>query len=713
NMNSINVNGTDVWSDGQDKVTITHSYNIKEGENGGKIFPNYKIANEEEAMEHFFEVCFSNRSGDTDEEKFNEFLQKFGYSKESYDDETQYNSAMYAWSKFAVNNLYNLNLLTTDKKYTMSFGKGSGFKFESYGSVDLTQTQLEEDELDDIVSNGGYVQSVSLPSISLQTGEADEVSEDRLMNTYQYITILYMCLKFCIVDSDTQPKVDPDKELLYYKEFEDSNMNKLCSLSEIFNDLSTIIGGEKVDGLIGFKPINDTLDVDGGMLQEYRGMLKTYLLAIVDVAEKLGIDKTINGYFLKDDAYGDDIVGSPSGFMSYLKQNSELYEGFKSSLLERRIIIYETITEVEQRSDSDKLSGVVDSSQIKIPLDSLNQDLGEDNIITEYWYAFPAGYISIQEFLGESSSKMLYHGIEKSYRYNSYEFSNLWHFKGKMPEQIIPYSYVDALYCSELANIKFAKTPGDISADNEEYSTKEQTITINWSAPEERGAELIGYQIAVVPKGAEVTEADFENLYGDEYSDLGDNYTVPYTTQDNSYNLNVGDSSKDVYIRGVNVIGSGSYKKITVNSELELKITGPDEVQAGSSDADYDTVNFENKNVEPDVTYSLKDNPDKISIDNNGRLTVDKDCELDHVTIISTGKSGTEYEGRTAQKEVKINLPEPEEIELKITGPDEVQAGSSNADYDTVDFENKNVEPDVTYSLKDNPDKISIDNNGR
>ena len=50
----------------------------------------------------------------------------------------------------------------------------------------------------------------------------------------------------------------------------------------------------------------------------------------------------------------------------------------------------------------------------------------------------------------------------------------------------------------------------------------------------------------------------------------------------------------------------------------------------------------------------MKDNPKSVTIDSKGNLCVDKDCEIDKVIIVSTGKAGTDYEGKTAEKTVAI-----------------------------------------------------------
>ena len=656
NMNSIYIDNNRVWYDGLKNITITESYNINSG-----IFPEGAITTMDDAIYHYLFLCNSETETE-DEEGFLKLLKSLGYEKDDYGSDELFDDAKYTWISAVkygfLKSDREYDFISLDKQYVYK-KEGTDISFESYIIGDLSDT--EEDFWN---SNDYMVDSLSLPSIPLNISNSGEELREKLNKYKEYLDemknfLYYNGFSYIIYED------------LYSGEFENTDKSKYYTLDDVItivdeiidlldNDVTDLSGlSGELEDLIGFRATFD----------DYSFEYKSFYFydkpdALMDIASELGIKTGIKGYYIKE-----QVLDEISEIMSYLRENDGLIDSFGEELISKVMISRKHCElNIEESSHTmSELPVVVDSDEIRIPLQLLNQNLGKDNIISNYYYAAANKntWIWSVKSYKQSEGTMLYKGEKKLWGYQKFQIMPGNTLPNEFYWHVIPYSSIDALYYNELTNMKFAKKPGMVMTENEEYSTK-NAVTLTWSEPEDNGAEIIGYQIAVVPKGQKVTEADFLDLSELEYKDLGDNYVIPYTTSECSYSILTGYTSKDVYIRAVNVIGVGDYKKITVNNELELRIIGPDEVHAGDSNVDYNTVDFDNNNVEPNVTYSLKDNPDKVSIDADGRLTVDKDCKLDSVTIISTGKSGTEYEGRSAYKDVRIIKPEPE----KTTEPD-------------------------------------------
>ena len=664
NMNSLCVGNNRVWYDGLKNITVTESYNI--GNNSKYLFPDGAINTIDDAIYYFLLLC--NR-GETEynEQKFLSFLESCGYDKDDYETGQLFSNAMSAY-ELIQSEAYTYQFLASNKRYVYT-KTGTDIELASYIIGDLSDVDEKFWDSNSFI----MISSLSLPEISLNISNSGVELKDRLNKYKEYLEEMKNFIYSYVFDMDTYDNLidNNNPPLLYSGEFKNTDKSRTYTLDEVITILDEIIDllnntddvadlsgldGELED-LIGFRAAYADYSFENAFIPVANQLKPDNLM---NIASELGIKTGFKGYFIKYEALDD-----PSEIMSCLSENATLFDVFAEQLIQDGTISRKHSAVLGERSERISESSVlVDSEKIKIPLSLFNQKLGEDNIISNYYYASGHKYVHVwrlwsRGILYQISGTMLYHGQKKSYGYMNHSISADESLSNGLSWHLIPFSSIDALYYNELTNIKFAKKPGKVLTDNEEYSTTDD-VTVNWFEPENNGAEIIGYQIAVVPKGQAVTETDFLDSSKLEYQDLGDNYTVPYTTSSCSYSLFIGDTSKDVYIRAVNVIGVGDYKKITVNSELDLSITGPNKVYTGDSNVDYDTVDYWNNNVEPDVTYSLKDNPDKVSIDDEGRLTVDNDCELDSVTIISTGKNGTEYEGRSAYKQVSIIKPEPE-----------------------------------------------------
>lgn len=423
--------------------------------------------------------------------------------------------------------------------------------------------------------------------------------------------------------------------------------------SDIVPDDSTDSGKiaqYKLDAL-GIKISNDALEVSVGSgtnKKTYKLERNMYGSTMFTATDAAGNTLTTNSSLTSADA-----------LLNYLSNNyPDALSAFKKELLNQGLIVRNLTSGT--KSNAVSKSGVsVSGDSISIPSTALDHTLGTDNVIWEYWYAgnfpsylVPVFNLSANDTGQEGQTKILHYGYETTYNLlKATQFD------------VVPYTLIDNLYCCELANIIYAKVPdtvgnvreasntaADTQTSQNEYRTRENSISLQWDTPNDNGAEIIGYQIAVVKRGSVPTDDDYTSSL--QYSDKGDNYTISYTTADTSYTIDLNNESKDIYIRAVNVIGAGNVTKISYISENQISIEGPDMVKTGTT-TNYNVIDVDENNIEEYFTYSIQDNPEKISIDDSGNLTVEKGCTLNSVTIIATGISGA-YTNRTAEKEVSI-----------------------------------------------------------
>lgn len=687
--NSLSVNDQGAWDDGTGQITVTDRYNIVgDAYSEVAIFPDGALNSLEEAMERCLElyqhwIAYPNKSA-VAKGVFLDYVGQYGYSATDYseydfDDDYGYTPV----------NLYH-SMVANDRTFWASYGS-RGYRI-TYNCYDPSLT-LKGYEIDDVVTvwdsgkdgyeNGADYMGTKLDSLVLPEISLKDLSQDDAVRYYNYLDGLQSLIRWGINGADGmsinpfESGIDITTEKVYSGVFEESEMSRDFTCQEVVYILSNISSGNDpgtglddptgLDTLIGFTP----KAAEGYTLVEcyHNGGDATW----VGLASELQIPSGLKGYCKLVEEYD-----GAEAMIEYLDGNQELSKNFQNCMFAADIIQHErcavsgAAAAAAEQPDAPAIAGQSDaalSGGLQIPLSAFDRTLGKENVIKSYYYVPGIGNVflwRLEDAQAEGTGTMLYHGEYRPYDYKMYSFMEC---DGKfvpddmeMLDKILQYSDAEALFGDEFATVIFAKVPESVTA-REEYTTGERELELTWGEPADNGAEIIGYQIAVVPKGAEVTETDFLALATGSYQDLGDSYEIRYATKEQSYKVSVGTASKDVYVRAVNVIGPGSYEKITVNSLLELKLTGPDEVRAGSSEADYDTVDTAGANVEADVTYSLQGNPDKVSITSEGRLIVDKDCGLSSVVVISAGNAGTKYEGITLQKEVRIvaagDEPEP------------------------------------------------------
>lgn len=677
--NSLSVNGQGAWDDGSGQITVTDRYNIVGGAySPAAIFPDGALNSLEEAMEYCLEmyqhwIAYSNKNADP-KDVFFDYIGQYGYSKSDYpdydfDDDYAYTPASFYHS-----------IVATDKTFWAPYG-GRGYRM-TYNYSDSSLT-LKGYEIDDVVEmwdpakdgygNGDAYKGTRLDSLVLPEISLENLSKEDADKYYRYLDGLQSLIRWGINGADGrtinpfESGIDINSESVYSGVFSDSGVSRDFTCQNVITILSNIAWDNSpgegledstgLDTLIGFTPKVP----EGYTLVEcyYNGSDATW----VGLASELQIPSGLKGYCKLVEEYG-----GAEAMIAYLDGNQELSKSFQNCMFAAEMIQHErrAVSGAAAAAEQSDAAAIVEQSDtalyagIEVPLSAFDRTLGKENVIKSYYYVPGIGTVflwRLTDAQGEGTGTMLYHGEYRPYDYKMYSFmasdGRFIPNDIEMLDKILQYSEAEALFGDEFATVIFAKVPEPVTA-REEYTTGERELELTWGEPADNGAEIIGYQVAVVPKGAEVTETDFMALATGSYQDLGDSYEIRYATKEQSYTVSVGTASKDVYVRAVNVIGPGSYEKITVNSLLELKLTGPDEVRAGSSEADYDTVDTAGVNVEADVTYSLQGNPDKVSITSEGKLIVDKDCGLSSVVVISTGNAGTKYEGITLQKEVRI-----------------------------------------------------------
>ena len=349
-------------------------------------------------------------------------------------------------------------------------------------------------------------------------------------------------------------------------------------------------------------------------------------------------------------------------------------------------VTYTTDVSIVENNDTQKdVSVDVYAETLDIPLTFFDTtQLGKDYRINQLWYAGNlSSYLLMDkypnvDFLSSyiESEEVLMHGELTEVYWNRYLTGDSYNF---IPiERLYSLKYGE-LYKAEFGTVKFAKIPAQIPAQTELPPTTHTEVELTWDVPADNGAEILGYQIAVVPHSNARSGEPAENQYitsgadAGSYTDIGDNYEILYTTPYNSYTVNTEGKSVDVYVRAVNVIGASQPQKFTIINPYDIGIVGATTVQAGSS-SDYNVNDYSDTNVENMCTYSIQGNPEGVSIDANGVLTVDSECTLSEVVIVATGTGA--YADRSSTLTVVI---EPAGDEEPPTPPQEEENTSTPA----------------------------------
>ncbi len=339
----------------------------------------------------------------------------------------------------------------------------------------------------------------------------------------------------------------------------------------------------------------------------------------------------------------------------------EAYDAFIKYIKDNFVTYNDKVTSINVNDVSQKNESVdVYADELKVSLGLLEtNELGYKNNITQLWYAGNLiNYLLPEKNSYNYEGEMLYHGKIIKYGYNKLDVgSNFGYVDGLEKMYHLKYNeeYSEELWNTALGTVVFAKVPSQIDKQDE-IVTDETEYKIKWETPSDNGAEILGYQIAVVPRGSKEPSDNQYITVGDRagsYTDLGDIYEIKYTTANNFYTVETKGESVDVYVRAVNVIGAAKPQKFSITNMYDISISGPESVKTGDT-GNYDTLNIEGVNVETSCEYELQDSPAGISISTDGTLSVADSCTLKEVTIVVKGKEGTDYEGKQDSMTVAI-----------------------------------------------------------
>ena len=284
--------------------------------------------------------------------------------------------------------------------------------------------------------------------------------------------------------------------------------------------------------------------------------------------------------------------------MAELQERPDVLNALENYLLEENDIYYSFTNEPTIGTSGSPVSiATVTTDSITIPVDQFDTTEGADNRLWNYWYAGSSNYYFIPSFTSDAYDRnysMLHYGKETTYGYSQ-----------PGTDDVIRYDLIGVLYRNELTNIIFAKVPDAIQKQQETYETEDSSLTISWSKPQsDHGAEVLGYQIAIINKNANPpTDDQYQALNAAAYTDLGDTYSIGYATatDQTTYQVTGLDTAdKDVYIRAVNVIGPGPATKITVDGPATDP--EPDPTPTPDPDPNPDPYPAPNPDSPPDLT---------------------------------------------------------------------------------------------------------------
>ncbi len=448
-------------------------------------------------------------------------------------------------------------------------------------------------------------------------------------------------------------------ELIWENLYWDDEAGVTSELSSSYTYYDSVYGEIVLNTITGIVPVKAELTCNNTAVDKFStaddsNMYGCSIDELEEILDNIGLSSdSMKVWIIKQEAtvdYNEDYTVLAAAFKNTLKEEfgDSAYEEFLNYVTDN-FVTHKLFVNSVQVNDASQLNTKTDvyGEELEIPLSLFGEiELGKENLISQLWYAGSENGYIVPVRMEISNKEMLVDG-----KYKNWGYDNL--YSNKIFDELY-YSAYNRILNARRGTVIFAKVP-DLIEEQERIVSGDSEVELKWTVPADNGAEILGYQIAVMPKGVLPTEADYITT-GDEagsYTDIGDNYIITYSTTNNSYTVETNGESTDIYVRAVNVIGAAKPQKIVITNPYDISITGSSSVQIGSS-ANYDTVDYAEKNVEASCTYTLKDNPANVSISADGTLTVGASCTLTEVTIISTGKAGTPYAGRTASKTVAL-----------------------------------------------------------
>lgn len=688
-LNSVYVNDSNLYNDGYSANRVVNGYNLLD-----YILPE-PVDTEAEAVDEFINILTGKMYTEDD----------FATEKQYY---SYYNNYSY------VNNWYGHSYMLGDKLITIDAYND----YEDYAADSDTEMypmciiKSFSANFTDAYNSGEYDdtyfmwQSSVIPDVSI-----NDLDYDDLKSLEGYFRFLYECFGsyeavYSIMTGDENAL---ECDLSGMAELLNLIANALydeecASISELPDDYTYYDWNTETE--IVLNSITDVVPIKTILENEY---MESYKFSDISVDNSYyydadEIEGVLNSIGLSKDGlkiwFDESSVFVPfdsnqeqyeAAFIDAMKDNygEEAYAAFEKYVSDNFVTHDNYIISITEEDSSQKNTDIdVYAYELGIPLTFFDVSaLGEENIISRLWYAGnEKNYLlPVQGVL--TDEVVLYHG---EYINVDYIVSALSDYGAMDVDfgKVYELKY-DGMWNDKLGTIIFAKVPDRIAAQEEILSNAAQ-YEITWDIPADNGAEILGYQIAVVPRSdAGSTEPSDEQYItaGDtagSYTDLGDNYTITYSTDTNSYIVETNGESVDVYVRAVNVIGEAKPQKISITNPYEISISGPASVKAGNT-GNYDTMDIEGVNVEASCTYSVQGNPSGVSISADGILTVDSGCTLTEVTIVVTGKAGTNYAGMQDSMTVAI--------EAAAVNPD------TDTNPDTNTEQSPNPNPDAGSSV--------------
>lgn len=688
-LNSVYVNDSNLYNDGYSANRVVNGYNLLD-----YILPE-PVDTEEKAVDEFINILTGKMFTVDDfetEKKYYSYYSNYNYVNNWYG-----HSYMLGENLITVDAYNDYEYYAEDSNtemYPMCIIKSSSMSFvDAYnsGSYDDTyfmwqssvmpEVSINDLDYDDVNSLKGYFRFLYEGFGSYETVYSIMAGDEKVLecNLYDMAELLSLIAN-ALYDEECARISELTDDYTYY-DWNTENEIVLNSITDVV-PVKTVLENEYMQAYqFSDVRVNNSYYYDA---DEIEGVL-----------EGIGLSKDGLKIWLDDSSvyipFDSNQEQYKAAFIDTMVETygEEAYTAFEKYVSDNFVTHDNYIVSITEEDSSQKNTEIdVYADELEIPLTFFDVSaLGEENVISQLWYAgneknylLPIPGTIIDEVI-------LYYGeyINVDYTMSSLsDYGNTDVDFGKVYE--LKY---DGLWNNKFGTIIFAKVPDRIAAQEEILSNAAQ-YEITWDIPADNGAEIIGYQIAVVPRSNARSTEPSDDQYitvGDTagyYTDLGDNYTITYSTDTNSYMVETNGKSVDVYVRAVNVIGAAKSQKISITNPYEISISGPASVKAGNS-GNYDTTDITGDNVEASCTYSVQGNPSGVSISADGNLTIDSDCTLTEVTIVVTGKTETNYAGMQDSMTVVIEAADVE--------PDTDTNPDSNPDSNPE--QNPNTNPDA------------------
>ena len=459
--------------------------------------------------------------------------------------------------------------------YNSYEGDDSGIIYEPAYAIVMTdghRIELSLYQLIDVINELTY-------AIIVEPEEGEELGEDEQPTT-------------SIRDIENEIRIIYD-----YTGYKYNMIDKIVLTENVFDNAERTIYWENVEdnygylyeGITAYDVLSERFANVGLNFEELEVMVRT---------EKHGV--------LLDENAKDEVMQILKETASDQDNENGIYDEFVEYIKEEVVTYGVKVSGVTAGDSSQKKIDIdVTDDVISIPMDMFNYDtLGKKYLINQLWYTGNTRDLYVYKF-DDNGETVLYQGKEVKVKWEHIGLS--WDNDRTIDTtmgQLVPLPWNEYLWSTLAAEVVFAKIPETIEPQTVTTSN-EDSVVITWDAPSDNGAEILGYQIAIVPKGSAAPTDEDYILTGDDagsYVDLGDDYEIKWTTADNSYEIVWTSTysrtreakSVDVYIRAVNALGTSDAQVITVintNDQIEPPADGDNDPVNPPADGNDDPVN--------------------------------------------------------------------------------------------------------------------------